>query len=245
MSFILDALRKSDQQRQRGAAPTLMSAPVPATQPKPFTWWWYAMLAAVLMSAGVLIGWLHQWQPESMDQAVQPGIGRNPEASAQKLTAAPLPAVTEIPGKPVQLQPPLEPTPTQAAPPAVTPPEATAKPVMPAPQPVEAPAGSRVATAPTSVPEQHAATSPGEAPRATGVMALTELPPALQQEIAKLAILAHSYASKPKDRFVFINDRMWREEESPLPGLKLEQITPEGMIFSYKGYRFRRGTNNP
>jgi hypothetical protein len=25
------------------------------------------------------------------------------------------------------------------------------------------------------------------------------------------------------------------------PGLMLEQITPDGMIFSYKGYRFRHG----
>ena len=28
------------------------------------------------------------------------------------------------------------------------------------------------------------------------------------------------------------------------PGLKLEQITPDGMIFSYKGYRFSRGVRS-
>lgn len=74
----------------------------------------------------------------------------------------------------------------------------------------------------------------------SGVINMAELPPAIQQELPKLAILAHSYSSKPKARFVFINDRMVHEEESPAPGLKLEQITPDGMIFSYKGYRFRR-----
>jgi hypothetical protein len=26
-----------------------------------------------------------------------------------------------------------------------------------------------------------------------------------------------------------------------MSGLQLEQITPDGMIFSYKGYRFKRG----
>jgi hypothetical protein len=26
-----------------------------------------------------------------------------------------------------------------------------------------------------------------------------------------------------------------------VPGLELEEITPDGMIFGYKGYRFHRG----
>jgi hypothetical protein len=34
---------------------------------------------------------------------------------------------------------------------------------------------------------------------------------------------------------------MLREGEHVVPGLKLEQITPDGMIFGYKGYSFRRG----
>jgi len=245
MSFILDALRKSDQQRQRSATPTLMSAQAPAAQPKPFAWGWYALLAAVLMSAGILIGWLHQWQPEPVDAAVQSAVGGSLAANAQKFTPAPLPAVPETTAKPAQLQPPREPLATQTPPPpAVTPRDIAAQPALPAPQsqPVAAaPAGAKVATA--AAPEQPLNPVPGDVPRESGVLALSDLPPALQQEIPKLAILAHSYSSKAKDRFVFINDRMWREEEYPYPGLKLEQITPDGMIFSYKGYRFRRGTN--
>jgi len=34
---------------------------------------------------------------------------------------------------------------------------------------------------------------------------------------------------------------MLREGDKVAPGLKLEQITPEGMISGYKGYGFRRG----
>ena len=56
-----------------------------------------------------------------------------------------------------------------------------------------------------------------------------------------MAVTAHSYSKKPKAGFVFVNDRMLHEEELLAPGLKLERITPDGMIFSYKGYRFRRG----
>ncbi|MBI3524335.1 MAG: general secretion pathway protein GspB [Betaproteobacteria bacterium] len=201
MSFILDALRKSDQQRQRHATPTLMTAQTPAAQPKPFAWGWYAVLAVVLIGAGILIGWMHQWQAAPVEAAIQPDAGRPLESSAQKLIPAPLPVtpvVPEKPGKPERQPPPA----AVAASPAIagTPPE-------------------------------------------SGVLSLSELPSALQQEIPKLTILVHSYSSKPQDRYVFINDRMWRENEYPLPGLKLEQITPEGVIFSYKGYRFSRSAN--
>lgn len=243
MSFILDALRKSDQQRQRSGAPTLATAQVPLVEPKPFVWWWYAILAAVLIGAGILIGWMHQWQSDPAVPAIPSGAGRPLESSAQKFTPAPLPAVPESPGKPEHQPPPREATAlTQAPPPPSVSDTLRVTPVRSVPaaqQPAAVVSSPSVAAAP--IQEEHV--HPGDAAREPGVMKLTELPPALQQEIPKLPVLAHSYSSKPKDRFVFINDRMWREEEFPVPGLKLEQITADGMVFSYKGYRFRRGTN--
>lgn len=250
MSFILDALRKSDQQRQRSGAPTLMTAQIPLAQPKPFLWWWYAILAAVLMGAGILIGWMHQLPSEPSESpasALPAGGGKPLEASPQKFTPAPLPALPASPGKPEQQLPVESKVATQVAPaPAVasSPSNKPDKPVMAEPPP--AAINPKAAFVPAQ--EQHSANHPGDAAREPAarepaVVALTDLPPALQQEIPKLAILAHSYSSKPRDRFVFINDRMWREAEYPWPGLKLEQITADGMVFSYKGYRFRRGTN--
>ncbi len=38
-----------------------------------------------------------------------------------------------------------------------------------------------------------------------------------------------------------IGSRIFREGDAVAPGLQLEEITPDGMIFGYKGYRFRRG----
>jgi general secretion pathway protein B len=67
------------------------------------------------------------------------------------------------------------------------------------------------------------------------------LPPAIQQEIPPMAISVHAYSSRPADRIVGINDRLLREGGDVPPGLTLDEITPDGMIFSYKGYRFRRG----
>ena len=56
-----------------------------------------------------------------------------------------------------------------------------------------------------------------------------------------MTISVHAYSGNPGDRLVGINNRLLREGGYLVPGLKLEQITPDGMIFGYKGYSFRRG----
>lgn len=56
-----------------------------------------------------------------------------------------------------------------------------------------------------------------------------------------MTISVHAYSARSADRMVGINNRMLREGDSVAPGLRLEQITPEGMVFAYKGYSFRRG----
>jgi len=56
-----------------------------------------------------------------------------------------------------------------------------------------------------------------------------------------MSVQLHAYSSKPDERLVYINAIRRREGESVMLGLRLEQITPDGMIFSYKGYRFKRG----
>ena len=69
---------------------------------------------------------------------------------------------------------------------------------------------------------------------------LAELPLELQQELPPMTISVHAYSGRPADRLVGINNRMLREGDFVVPGLKLEQITPEGMVFGYKGFIFRR-----
>ena len=68
-----------------------------------------------------------------------------------------------------------------------------------------------------------------------------ELPAQIQREIPAMTVQLHSYSSNPSERLVYINSTRLREGDSLMPGLSLEQVTPDGMIFSYKGYRFQRG----
>ena len=70
---------------------------------------------------------------------------------------------------------------------------------------------------------------------------MAELPQPLRDEMPKIVVTLHAYSAKPADRLVGLNDRLLREGGSLTPDLKVEQITPDGMILSYKGTRFRHG----
>ncbi len=284
MSYILDALRKSDQQRQLGAAPTLHMGQMAAAEPKQAAHLYYGLLAAVLLCAGIAIGWLRPWQAAPSAPPATVAAVQRPEASAS--TAAPLapilPAPAAAPAPPVAPAPAVAPatqpamaispapaqprpaapaaaktsapppvpvrTPTPAAPAAALPPAtfpapqpapATAKSQSPAPAKVEIPGKPQdPAAAPARAPAPEP--TPAAAP-AQNVIWLAELPLALQQELPPMTVSVHAYSARPVDRMVGINNRMLREGEYVANGLKLEQITPEGMVLGYKGYSFRRG----
>ncbi len=74
-------------------------------------------------------------------------------------------------------------------------------------------------------------------------MTLAELPVAIQQDLPPMSVSVHAYSARAGERLVGINSRLLHEGDEVAPGLKLEQITPDGMILSYKGYTFRRGVH--
>ncbi|MHB1620209.1 MAG: general secretion pathway protein GspB [Sulfuricella sp.] len=236
MSYILEALKKSDQQRQRGATPTLPTAQVAAAAPKQPVFLYYGLLAAALLGAGILIGWLRPWQAEQPAPATEPIAAKSPISISHQTAPAPLPEPPEGARKTTQELPPPNSTPAAQPAPRV----AAMKPDIPAPAKAETHSASpRTAAAPASMPEKPA--GPADAAQEQRAILMSELPLPIQQEIPAMTIQLHAYSSKPKDRLVSINDRMLREGESLTPDLRLEQITPDGLIFSYKGYRFRRG----
>lgn len=232
MSYILDALRKSDQQRHRGAAPTLLMGPSTEAAPKQPAYLYYGLLAAVLLGAGMVIGWLHPWQAQQAAPVRAEAVAVKPAESTRRQVA---PSETVSTLKPeLQLQ--------NAGPPAQTAPVSVAvKPQQPVPAQPDArraPAET-VTTAPkrTAPPIGPAA----DAAPVQAVISMAELPLSVQQELPAMTISVHAYSANPRDRMVSINSRMLREGDAVAPGLKLEQITPEGMVFGYKGYSFRRG----
>lgn len=70
-----------------------------------------------------------------------------------------------------------------------------------------------------------------------------ELPFDIQQSLPLITYSVHLYAAEPKYRMVKIDGRVKREGETVQSGLILEEITPTGAIFSFKGNIFRVPVN--
>lgn len=245
MSYILDALKKSDQQRQRGATPTLQAAQLTVAAPRRPLLISYGLLAAVLLITGIMIGWLRPWQAERQPPApalpvTEPVAAKPPKPISQQAPAhstiqEPLtgeaPAIAPLPGREAQRFPAPELTP--AVPVAV-----------PAAMNSSAPVGAGTSGSGTPVvaaPMTKDSSRPAGATPQQKVMRVNELPVDIQRQIPAMAVQLHAYSSQPGERIVYINSTRLREGDSLAPGLVLEQITPDGMIFSYKGYRFQHG----
>ncbi|MEK7308021.1 MAG: general secretion pathway protein GspB [Nitrospirota bacterium] len=68
---------------------------------------------------------------------------------------------------------------------------------------------------------------------------LDELPLSVRQELPTLTIAAHIYSNNSASRMANINGRTVREGQNVADGIKLEEITLNGVILSYRDYRFR------
>jgi general secretion pathway protein B len=56
--------------------------------------------------------------------------------------------------------------------------------------------------------------------------------------IPELHLDLHVYASRPADRFVFLNTRKYREGGKTPEGTTVERITPDGVVLNHHGVRF-------
>ena len=230
MSYILEALKKSDQQRRRGATPTLLTPQAASLPPAARRMSMpHVLLLAAMISAGIVIGALRPWQseppasiqaPATIVQAARPQVAMTPP---ENLPSSPAP---------VQAQMPLhseQDIPTQKPAPAALPAPATPSP------------NSIAVTAPPVAARKPEVAATATTTHEQTIMTMAELPLSIQQEIPKMTITVHAYSRSSQERLLGINDRMLREGDYLTPGLLLEQITPDGMIMSYKGYRFRHG----
>ena len=268
MSFILDALRKSEHEHQRQGGPGLAEIAVAAPKTKTSVWATAAvvLLVANLIAVGVLM--LRRGRaPDAADAA-------NIATASGSPTAAQPPAVAPAGPPPAseaaQALPVTTPAPAATSPP----PREQVAGLPPMLQPADAPApgaGTRnpledeVAGGPlpgdpvlsergASVPEGPPAvteygTRPGSVvyeglPGAAGTAAeaAPNLPTiddvALQGGMPEMHIDLHVYSANPQDRFVFINKHKYREGETLQEGPRVEQITSDGVILSQHGRRF-------
>jgi general secretion pathway protein B len=78
-------------------------------------------------------------------------------------------------------------------------------------------------------------------PDKTKLYSLNELPSSVRQKLPDFSLSVFLYADEPDARMVRVNGNRMKEGQYLTTGLKLEEIIPDGVIFSYMHYRFRIG----
>lgn len=231
MSFILDALRKSDAERQRAVTPGL--ADVRYAAPRSRRSIWLPILVVVLAANGVFMA--VQWFGRSADRTTPEPIVTTPApvtASPQPPAIRPLARESEF-VEPL-LEPPMEMAPGEiehGLPMA----QEMAGPVleMPSPKP-------RIATAarPTSKPAVAASTTPSRIVAGDDLPTVEQLIGSGALNIPMLNLDLHVYSNQPASRFVVINTRKYKEGAQLNEGPMLESITVDGVVLLSQGRRF-------
>ncbi len=201
MSYILDALKKSEQDRGKGAVPgvqTVHSSSLNYRQEKKPVWPWF-LLALVAINMVAVIYFI-----QSKDSK-QPVAAIHPETIIE----------TPVQKKQVVTTPTPTPTTVTSTPPAVV---------------------VAQKEAPAFEPQVIQQTEPIEPIFET--VDLYDLPLNVRQHIPALEFSAHVYSTNPLQRSLVINGRFMEEGSQINNELVLTEITSDGAVFDFQGYRF-------
>jgi general secretion pathway protein B len=215
MSYILEALKKLEQKKQREEGTRLLSDRHAKAGPSKRPLWPYLLVFALILNAGLLLWWVRPWRGDTLQSrvATREDVRRGmapPEGERREHKEVLAPAPSEIPLRPAA---------------------------------AEHPAHHAVPQAPLAItgaqPSEQTASNDGTAPSTPLPVEMSQLPPALKQALPDLTISGHFFNADPSARIVIIGGRTLHEGQTVAPGVKLERITPEGAIFSYQGTRFK------
>lgn len=218
MSYILDALKKSESERQRQDAPGFADVPVGTHAGRMPTWVW--LLIGLLVSNALILAFVMlrgfsagpspagtQAEPVAAMPGYTGTVQRDHEPAAA-LPATPVPIDRSTP--PARRTPLREPAPT--------------------------PAPAREQTA--SLPEETPSTRSPDPASAASLPTLFELNANGSLQLPDLHLDIHVYSATSQDRFVFVNMSKYREGERITEGPLVREIVPEGVILEYRDTAF-------
>ncbi|NRF72111.1 general secretion pathway protein GspB [Aquincola sp. S2] len=209
MSYVLDALRRADAERQRGALPGLQSqplAPADAAAARPTGRRMVLGAAALgLLVIGAGAAW---W-------------ALLPQPPAPTVPVAAAPAL-------------VTPTPAPARPASVAP-----SPALPLPLPVAPPAAkAEPAYLPKSAASAAAPAPPATPAPPERLPTLAELPEAVRRTLPTLQAGGAMDSPQASARLLILNGQPFREGDQLAPGLTLQTIRLRSAVLDYRGTRF-------
>ncbi len=225
MSYILDALRKSEQERQPGT-PVRPGGPVHNVS-LPWRGGWLLVIGIILLLillAAAAVFWHGTVSRISSEAAVA--------------VASPSVAPTAVP--------------LAAEPVAVAPPPVTAvkreSPVRDLAEQTQVPipvTSKKPGTAPrrkvAAIKQRPSLQADGPAVllETDNTPLLQQMPPEMQRAIPPMAVTIHVYSPQESQRILFINNREYHKGSLIEGGARVEEIVPDGVVLSYQGERFK------
>jgi general secretion pathway protein B len=267
MSYILDALRRADaeRERERGGVPGLHTMPVGSVAPAaPARTPWVAAALTFTVLALLLLGWWFR----PIAPAAEPALAAPPAAlPPSPVVAAAPPAAQTAPPPPTGAavasapsnstpaaaarEPAPEPAPATpgATPTAVRPKLRDSLPPPPPAAPTRSSARPTTATPPTSaspaapagVPSAVSASAAGTAAPMRSdeqPVAFEQLPDDVKRALPPLAIGGAIYSDNPGSRLLMVGGQLLKEGDRAGPGVTLEQIRPRSAVLRWKDVRY-------
>ena len=242
MSYILDALRRADAERERGAVPNVHAQPYAAPSNEtdaarstpPWLWIALALLAAAVLALA--------WKLFATDTPREQ-LATAPVAAPPAPIPSPMPAPTATPSMSpppsvTSATPPPSPVPLQPVRPLpVTPPTPASRAAAAAAKAASRPATrtelASAAAAPTAIAP---ASTPASA--VERIYAISELPEDVRRSLPALPIGGAMYSKNAADRMLIVGGQILHEGDTIAPELKLEQIRLKSAVFRFKAYRY-------
>lgn len=213
MSFILDALKKSEAERQRKSTPGVADIPDAHPQSRTPRWLW-AVGALLAVNLGVLVVIL-----------LRPGAETEPASITRPLElpdSAPRASFSDLVAEAKESQREAQ---------TMTPPAEA----DPAPSREPAPE----AAAPAAQPQPQSQPRPRREPVDVGTLStFNELRARGDLMLPDLHLDLHVYADRPAERFIVINLNRYSEGEALVEGPVVERILPNGVMMKHQGTEF-------
>ena len=258
MSILLEALKKSERQRQLGQTPTLQtSVEDQAQSPVRLNHWIPLSLLALSACVMAWFGWQQFRVPELGDSPAVEVAVVEPEVESQPRTmtewfqskgkneegqAAPPVSTNNKEDDKARLNQSFNDfTADNAAAEAVPPPsDQTAAAELSSTQDAE-PEGLETRPRQSRAEPGQTQAEPGQSrlePHVSEPISYWELPQGIRDNLPEIKITVLVYSDKPGDRFLLTNGQRMAEKDELQNGVVLDEIRRDGAVFLYRKYRF-------
>ena len=232
MSYILEALKKSDQEHFLGSVPDLATPhEVKPAQPRSYRWLW---VVVTLLSVNVVL--VIMLLKDKDAEVAEVPVAAQVQVPLEPQTALINDQVVQPIQETSEIRISEAPTPGKTAPPRNEPILATGGVViLPKPAYMQN-------SKPSILPEEELDMQMDDMITAednSQLQSWFDLPQEFRNKLDLPRLDVHVYTQEPQGRFILVNLKKYREGERLPSGLALEEILPDGMVMSYQGKRFR------